>query len=282
MKKLMLLSLVLLLTSCASFQLSTLNHEPEYVLEGTDVNINVIKNEFQLRNLIRTDFNFRYDYAQYAISQPISFDWNNRLLNNRYNYYNPYYSRSQMWNDWVWGYTGWNSWGSPHRWSPFGYDRWGYNMYNGWNNHGWSFNGWNNGWNNGYYGPNYNRYRGTNVAYHSGRRSGVVNTNGRAHAAMIQSTKEVKVKKRRTVNTNNNDQTIRTNPRVYQRPESSGNGRGSRVRQVVPIKPIVPRQPRTIQPRQVRRGSQPPVPQQTRTSSSSNQQRRSSSTRRKN
>ena len=41
-----------------------------------------------------------------------------------------------------------------------------------------------------------NRYRGTNVPYHRGRRSGVVNTNGRAHAAMIQSTKV----KRRIVN----------------------------------------------------------------------------------
>ena len=283
MKKLLIVLLSTVLTGCASFQFSTINHKPEYVLEGSDVNINVIKNELQLRNLLRTDFNFRYDYAQYAISQPISFDWNNRLLGYRYNYYNPYYSRSQMWTDWVWGYT----WNSPHRWSPFGYDRWGYNNYGygigwsySWNNRRWSSNQWGNnyGWNNGFY----NRYRGTNVAYHSGRRSGVGNTNGRAHAAMIQSTKEVKVKKRRTVNTNNNDKTIRTNPRVIQRPESSGNGRGSRVRQVTPIEPIIPRQPRTVQPRQIRRGSQSSVPQQTRTRSSSNQQRRSSSPRRKN
>ena len=40
---------------------------------------------------LRTDFRFRYDYAQYAISQPISFDWNNRFFRNtRFNRYNNY------------------------------------------------------------------------------------------------------------------------------------------------------------------------------------------------
>jgi hypothetical protein len=106
-----------------------------------------------------------------------------------------------MWDDWLWGYQYGNGIG------------WSYS----WNNNRWSSNSWN-GWGNGYGWNNYNRYRGTNVAYHRGRRSGVVNTNGRAHAAMIQSTK---VKKRRTVNTvtpprrvirNNNTPTIRTKP----------------------------------------------------------------------
>ena len=201
MNKSLFLLLVLLLTGCASFQVSTLNHDPIYDIEGSDAEITVIDNEFELQRLLRTDFNFRYDFAQYAISQPRSFDWNNRVLGNRYSFYNPYYSRSQMWNDWVWGYN----WNSPHNWSPFGYNRWGYNNYGygmgwsySWNNRHWSSNQWGNpyGWNNGFY----NRYRGTNVAYHRGRRSGVVNTNGRAHAAMIQSTK---VKKNRTVNTSN-------------------------------------------------------------------------------
>ena len=102
----------------------------------------------QLRWKLRTDFRFRYDFAQYALSQPRSFDWNNPILNNRYNFYspygfgyNPYWNGDQMWNDWVWGIT-------PYRWSIFGYDRWGYNNY-GWNN-GFYGNGWNNyyGWNN--------------------------------------------------------------------------------------------------------------------------------------
>ena len=158
MNKSLLLLLILLLTGCASFQVSTLNHDPIYSIEGSDAEITVIDNEFELRNLLRTDFNFRYDFAQYAISQPRSFDWNNRVLGNRYSFYNPYYSRTQMWNDWVWGYN----WNSPHRWSPFGYDRWGYNNYGygigwsySWNNRRWSSNQWGNpyGWNN-YYGWN--------------------------------------------------------------------------------------------------------------------------------
>ena len=194
MNKSLFLLLALLLTGCASFQVSTLNHDPIYSIEGSDAEITIINNEFELQHLLRTDFNFRYDFAQYALRQPISFDWRfNRF--NRYNYWNPYmgynyyWNRDQMWNDWVWGYPYGNGIG------------WSYS----WNNRRWSSNhwgntyGWNNyyGWGNGYGWNNYNRYRGTNVAYHRGRRSGVVNTNGRAHAAMIQSTK---VKKRRTVN----------------------------------------------------------------------------------
>ena len=193
-----LILLILLFTGCASFQVSTLNHDPIYSIEGSDAEITVINNEFELQRLLRDNFNFRYDFAQYAKSQPISFDWNNRILRNsrfnRYNYnnryswsngwgYSSYWNRDQMWDDWLWGYQYGNGIG------------WSYS----WNNNRWSSNSWNNyyGWGNGYGWNNYNRYRGTNVAYHRGRRSGVVNTNGRAHAAMIQSTK---VKKRRTVN----------------------------------------------------------------------------------
>ena len=206
-----LILLILLFTGCASFQVSTLNHDPIYSIEGSDVEIVVIDNEFELQRLLRDDFNFRYDFAQYAKSQPISFDWNNRILRNsrfnRYNYnnryswsngwgYSSYWNRDQMWDDWLWGYQYGNGIG------------WSYS----WNNNRWSSNSWNNyyGWGNGYGWNNYNRYRGTNVAYHRGRRSGVVNTNGRAHAAMIQSTK---VKKNRTVNTSNPPRrVIRTKP----------------------------------------------------------------------
>ena len=202
MKNLLALITVLLLTSCGTtYRISTLNHDPiygdeNYVLVIDDVKVDTL-NEFQFRNRLRTDFQLRYDYAQYALSQPRSFDWNNKLLRTRYNWnrpyygyggYNHYWNRTEMWNDWVWGYTGWDSWGSPHRWSPFGYDRWGYGIHYGWNNHGWSYSwnnrrwssnqwgnpyGWNNyyGWNNGFY----NRYRGINVAYHTGRRGSVIN-----------------------------------------------------------------------------------------------------------
>jgi hypothetical protein len=278
MKKSLFLVLVTLLTGCASFQVSTLNHDPIYVVEGSDAEVTVIDNEFELQRLLRTDFNFRYDFAQYALRQPRSFDWNSRILGNRYSFYSPYYSRSEMWNDWVWGYNGWNSWGQPHRWSPFGYDRWGYGIHYGWNNHGWGYNryrnnGWNNyGWSNLYgyrgrvnYHPNYNRYRGTNVTYHSGRRSGVVSTNGRAHAAMIQSTKEVKVKNRKVKN-NNNDKITRLNPRRNTTTQSNSNGGRSRSRQIIPNQTIRSNRTPNVQPRQVRRRPSTPVSQQPRSS----------------
>ena len=49
MKKLLL---VLLLTGCASFQVSTLNHDPIYSIEGSDAEITVINNEFELQRLL--------------------------------------------------------------------------------------------------------------------------------------------------------------------------------------------------------------------------------------
>ena len=205
------LTLIFLATSCSSLKVQ-LGYDPIYddenyiaVSDGIDVQV---LNEFQFRNKLRTDFNFRYDFAQYALSQPRSFDWNNRVLGRHYDSrYNSYYwNRTEMWNDWVWGFTGWNSWGSPHRWSPFGYDRWGYNMHYGWNNHGWGYNNWmgnvhygnsyynNWGWNN-YYG---NGWRRSNTAYIYGRRGTTTTINGRANAAMIQSTKRT-TKPRRVI-----------------------------------------------------------------------------------
>jgi hypothetical protein len=146
----LLILLVLLLSGCASFQVSTMNHDPIYSIEGSDAEITVINNEFELQRLLRDDFNFRYDFAQYAMSQPMSFNW--RF--NRFNFYYSYWDRYQMWNDWVWNYPYGNGIG------------WSYS----WGNNSWSSNNWNNpyGWNN-YYGWN-NGYLRDNVAYHSSRR----------------------------------------------------------------------------------------------------------------
>jgi len=144
MKKVLLL-LGLLLTGCSTaWHVSTVGHDPIYdtVLEvPADVQINTL-NYRQLQWKLRTDFQFRYDFAQYALSQPRSFDWNNRILGNRYNLYNPYWgysyswNRDMMWYDWVWGYpysnwrwNNWNHWNRPY---------WGWNNhYYGWNNWGW-------------------------------------------------------------------------------------------------------------------------------------------------
>jgi hypothetical protein len=213
MKKLIFVLILLMSTSCGvSFKISTLNTPTQsYVDENyfNDIKIDTL-NEFQFRNKLRNDLGFRLDFAKYALSQRRSFDWNNRLLGRQYDpRYNSYYwNRTQMWNDWAWGYTGWNSWGSPHRWSPFGYDRWGYGIHYGWNNHGWSY-GWNNYygnynqgwpyWNNNVYGAPYWRSNRQNTSHIYGRRG----RNGRAQAAMIESSR-----RRTNVNTKPNNTRI--------------------------------------------------------------------------
>ena len=249
MKYLKLLFLGLLFTGCASFHLSTLNHDPIYdtvLVVPADVQIDTLSSS-QLRWKLRTDFRFRYDFAQYALSQPRSFDWNNRVLGNRYNVYNPYYgfgysnywSRDMMWNDWVWGYNSYNMW------SPFRYGRWGYNHY-GWNSWGW----------NGYYGNSWgwrqqmNNYawqhrNRPNTAYINGRRGSTMSIRDRiGQGAMIESSKrenrvieEEKIvllanKLRKRVNNKNirvynnpNNPNLNNNskPRVYVRPNNNSN-----------------------------------------------------------
>ena len=284
--------------SCSTlqFKYTTLNHAAN--LDGiyngpSTIRIDTLSYS-QFKWKLRNNFQFRYDYAQYALRQPRSFDWNNKLLGFRYNRfnnwrgyyygYNYYWNRTEMWNDWAWDYP----WFTPHRWSMFGYDRWGYQYMN--YNHRWDYHPYN--WN---YRPNYNRR--TNTVYTSGRRgsNNVIrnNTNVRVRTPRsatagstlsideIANDIKVKVKNRRII-INNNDQTIRNTPRGYGRPESSNNGGRSRVRENVPTQPVRVRQSSQPQPRQIRRGSGSPVLQQTRTSSQPSSQGRSSSSRTKN
>ena len=99
MKKLILF-IGLLLTGCSTtWHVSTVGHDPIYdtVLEvPAGVQIDTLSAS-QLRWKLRTDFRFRYDFAQYALSQPRSFDWNNRVLGYRFNRYSPYNSYSPYW-----------------------------------------------------------------------------------------------------------------------------------------------------------------------------------------
>ena len=117
------------------------------LLKGQTSYQGLIDNEFELR----TDFKFRYDFAQFAMRQPLTWHWNNRMFRfgsryNRYNYWNPYYPYSQnynftytstqMWNDWLWGMDSgywWNNWNTNH-------NNWYNGIIYGWNNYyGW---GW--------------------------------------------------------------------------------------------------------------------------------------------
>ena len=82
MRKLFVLFVLGILTSCGgSYQLSTLNHTPEYI---GDVRVDVIDNEMELSRLLRTDDKFRWDFAQYAMNQDMrwhyDFYWDNRMF----------------------------------------------------------------------------------------------------------------------------------------------------------------------------------------------------------
>jgi hypothetical protein len=176
MRKLFVLFVLGILTSCSSsYQLSTLNHTPEYI---GDVRVDVIDNEMELSRLLRTDDTFRWDFAQYAMNQDMrwqyDFYWDNRMFRRSAfgSPFNFYWNSHQYW--WNWATNSHFNMGFNH-WDPFGFNNYGMGWSYSWNNRRWSSNqwgspyGWNNyyGWNNGFY----NRYRGTNVAYHSGRRS---------------------------------------------------------------------------------------------------------------
>ena len=70
---------LILLTGCGTFKVSTLNYDPIYDGDGNEIELNIVDNEFELNRLIRDDFNFRYNFGQYAKRQPY-----NSIINNRY------------------------------------------------------------------------------------------------------------------------------------------------------------------------------------------------------
>ena len=139
MKK-VLLVLSVLLIGCTTYQ-PIASVDPIY-----GYTTNTIENEFELQRLLRTDFKFRYDFAQFAIRQPLTWHWNNRMFRfgsrfNRYNYWNPYYpsngyyysqNYTQLWNDWLWGMSSsnwWNGWNiNQNNWYNGPYNNMGYNV----------------------------------------------------------------------------------------------------------------------------------------------------------
>ena len=226
MKKILLLLTVLLMTSCASFQLSTLNHDPIYNSNGEEVDINIINSSWELDRLLRDDFQFRYNFAQYAMSQPIGFHFNNRMLRNTLGFnrfyrgygYTSFTNRHQMWNDWVWGYPYGNGIGFTYSWN---HHRWSSNNWN--NPYGWSQ--WN-GWGNGYvYNSWYQIHNGQQNMI--GRRSRTTNNNRRRSTiisnsrrltettSIIRGNNRTRVKRNTRVPTirpnNNNRRVIRPN-----------------------------------------------------------------------
>lgn len=316
MKKFIYITLIILLTGCKSYQLSSYYTDPIY-FNGEEVE--VIDNEFQLDRKFRFDDKFRWNFAQYAMNQDLrwhyDFYFNNRMYRSPFRSpFDFYWNSQQYWWNWSSNYS--FNYGFNH-WDTFGF--YGWNNY-GWNNYyylnnayTWNNWRWNNRINNNYWEDRSRR----NVAYINGRR-GSTNTRIQAPTGTVGRTivnvntprlrndriptpddvdivierpdrgligrfidkmedKGIRVRTYNNPNQINNDKIIRSNPRSYNRPESGNNGRGSWSRQNIPTQSTSTRQFNVIQPGQVRGGSRPSVPQQTRSSVNTSSKGRSSS-----
>ena len=284
---------IFLFYGCASWKLSTLNYDPLYPVDyvipiSEETKIDTINSFSELRWKLRTDFNFRWDFAQYAMNQPYSWYWNNPRLDGiwrPYNRFDVYINSHWFWSDWAYSY-------------PFNYHSWGW--YN-WNRPYYYF-GWNRPyrpWNNVVWGSNYSNQ---NVAFINSRRgSNITNYNNRAISNQIitrynnprnnvndENINRIVNEFRenglnvRVINNSNNDQIIRNNSGANWPSQSRNNGRGSWNGQNVPSKPVVPRLSNPVQPRQIHRGSGSSVSQQTRSSVNSNSQGRNGGSGRQN
>jgi hypothetical protein len=231
MRKLItLLVLGLLMTSCGTFQFTTLNHDPMY---PDQMKVDVIDNEFQLARKFRTDDRFRWDFAQFAMRQDLrwnyDFYFNNRMYRSAFaSPFDFYWNSNQYWYNWAsnshfnMGFNHWDTFGFYGNGYGYGYGYYGNYWNNGYYN-GWYGNGWGNRQRMNDYAWN-NRDRG-NVSYNIGRRGSTMSVRDRiGQGAMIQSTKV----KRRIVN--NSDEVIdkeliklkrnNTNIRIYTNPNN--------------------------------------------------------------
>ena len=220
-KGLLIGGLLLLLCSCGSYQLSTLNHNKTnyFVSVPDDVKIDTLSYS-QFKWKLRTDFNFRWDFAQYAMNQPYSWYFNNF----RYNYWRPYNSFDMYWNS----YSYWTDWAYnyPYYW---GYSSW----HNPWRHYYWHrpYNYWSNSW---YNGPWHNS--GYNIVWNASRENNIAFIYGRRGSRSIESKNIQNTISRRYNNPRNNVQNSNLNnivnelrehynikPRVYSNPNNINN-----------------------------------------------------------
>ncbi len=217
----------LILSGCSSYKLALLNHDDpmypvEYVIPiAEDTKIDTLSFS-QFRWKLRTDFNFRWDYAQYAMNQP--YNWYSSFSYNvwrPFNSFDVYFNRYNFWYDWAFNYPyywGFSSWHNPwrHHWyRPY---NWGYSWYNGpWHNPGYNVI-WNSSREN------------NNVAYISGRRGSRnidININNNNIENTIVRRYNNPRKNVDNSNLNNIVNTLRDNynvkPRVYNNPNNVSN-----------------------------------------------------------
>ena len=204
------LIVMFLMNSCSSsFYLSTMHHDPIYGPEEvvltvpSDVKIDTLSYS-QLKWKLRTDNTFRWNFAQYAMNQPLS--WYNS--NFRYSYWRPfnsfdvYWNRHNFWYDWAFNYPFNSSWG----YNSLGWNNWnyGWGYWNRWNRPFYHWNNWYNGpWSNPGYNVIWNSSReNTMISYNRGRRGSRFIDNGNSN---IENTISTRYNKPRNNNINIDD-----------------------------------------------------------------------------
>ena len=210
MRKLLAILSLILLTSCGvQWQIATLNHvayDPLYndVVQKYPERVDTLSySDFRWK--LRTDFNFRWNYAQYMMDQPLSFYYRNypNYLGNAHDFW---WNSNQYWTDWAFNYPFnswyWSRWNRP--WMGNAY--WGYGWYgNTWNNHWWryGYSGWyghnslvwGNTWRNDKTYVHINGRRGSsNINYNgTGRTNSIIQTNTNTRGVRSNNTSRIRV-----------------------------------------------------------------------------------------
>ena len=222
------LLIYLMVTGCSSYRLATISDDM-YPVDFTipvsnDTKIDTIDSYFKLRHKLRTDFSFRWDFAQYAMNQPLSWYYSNPRLEGiwrPYNRFDVYFYSNWFWSDWAFNYPynhwGWNSWHNYYR--PWYYRpyNWGYSWYDGpWHNPG--------------YNIVWNSSRRGNVAYVNGPRGSRIGSNSiiQRDNNNIENTIVRRYNKPRNNNIINNvvnelRENFNVKPRVYSNPNNVPN-----------------------------------------------------------
>ena len=220
--RLLYLLFILLFTNCGiQFQYTTLNTAGQIdgIYQSTDLQVDTISSVFDLKRKLRNDFNFRYDFATYAMNQPYSFYWNNPRLEGiwrPYNRFDVYFYSNWFWNDWAFNY-------------PF-HHTWGWNNWYSWNRP-YYYYGWNrpySPWNNWYQGPFNNQ--SYNVVYNASRRGSLTSNLNSVISNRIQTNRIVNVNKRPV-----NNNAINTLISIY-KPSNNSNYKPSNNNNII-VKP---------------------------------------------
>ena len=209
MRNILYLLFVLLFTSCGTtYHLSTLNYDPIYGSDGTEIKVDTIDSEFQLARKFRTDDRFRWDFAQFAMKQDLrwnyDFYFNNRMYRSPFaSPFDFYWNSHNYWWNWAtnshfnMGFNHWDRFGFYGYGSSFGY--YGFNRY---------------GWNNGYYGNGWGyRQRMNDYAWNNRDRENTAYILGRRGSSNVIVGNRTNIENRIIVN-RNKPRIINNNPDV--------------------------------------------------------------------